>query len=258
MRYFLDLAYNGSPFHGWQSQPNASSVQATIEEEISKLLGRKTNITGAGRTDTGVHARQMFVHFDYDKEINDEIRFLQALNSMVGKNIVIRKLLPVPQEAHARFDANERTYKYFVSYSKNPFLRDFSWFSPAHLSIDKMNAAASCLLTTYDFTSFAKLHSDAKTNICDVRKAEWKAIKDDIEAKDFLGLMDDGIVFTITADRFLRNMVRAIVGTLVDVGRGKLSQYDFMNIINEKNRCSAGISMPANALFLWKITYPYL
>lgn len=258
MRYFLELSYNGASFHGWQSQPNAISVQSTIEKGLSTILKEKIGIIGAGRTDSGVHARQMYAHFDFNGNLNDNERFLLSLNSLVGKNIEIKKLFIVDNEAHSRFDATERTYKYIVNFHKNPFLKDFCWHSPTYLDIDKMNEASEILLNTQDFTSFAKLHSDTKTNFCDVRKAIWKPISQDKEVYDFLGNLSEGIVFTISADRFLRNMVRAIVGTLVEVGRHKLSINDFKCIIEEKNRCAAGSSMPANALFLWHISYPFL
>lgn len=258
MRYFLELAYNGASFHGWQVQPNASSVQATLEEALSKILRKETPVTGAGRTDTGVHARQMYAHFDTDHPIENKSEFLQSLNSLSGRNIAIKNILNVTNTAHARFDATERTYKYFVSYRKNPFLKDFFWKSPKELQIKDMNEAANLLITNSDFTSFAKLHSDAKTNICDVKLAEWRYLDQDKEAKEFLGTLDNGIVFTITADRFLRNMVRAIVGTLVEVGTGKLTKEGFKEIIDGRNRSIAGTSMPGNALFLWNIKYPFI
>lgn len=256
MRYFIELSYNGASFHGWQSQPNAQSVQSSIEEALSKIFRQNIHITGAGRTDTGVHARQMFAHFDIDTPVSDVKRFLLSLNSLVGKYISINNVFEVSDSIHARFDATERTYKYFVSYKKNPFLKDYSWLSPTRLDMEAMNKASDILLQTKDFTSFAKLHSDSKTNICDVREAFWCSLDEDKEALDFLGSLDKGIVFTISADRFLRNMVRAVVGTLVDVGRHKISIELFRDIINKQNRCAAGISMPANALFLWKISYP--
>lgn len=258
MRYFIELAYDGLPFHGWQSQPNAVSVQSTIELALSKILRKPTSITGAGRTDTGVNARRMFAHFDVINEIEDSGRFLLSLNSLVGKDITIRNLIKVSDEAHARFDATRRTYKYFVSFNKNPFLKDFSWYSPSSLDLSMMNKASQLLIKTKDFTSFAKLHSDAKTNFCEVKEAIWRPISNDREAYDFLGLLNNGVVFTISADRFLRNMVRSIVGTLIEVGRGKISIEDFQNIIEDKNRCSAGTSMPPHALFLWDIFYPFI
>ena len=256
MRYFLELSYAGAPYHGWQRQPNAISVQEVIEIALSKILRQEIVITGAGRTDTGVNAFQMYAHFETD-EIPDR-NFLLSLNSLVGKNISIKNLIKVSDKAHARFDATERTYKYFITFAKTPFLKDFCWPSPSGLDIDKMNEASKILLNTKDFTSFAKLHSDAKTNICDVREAVWKECSQDKEAKSFLGELENGFVFTISADRFLRNMVRSIVGTLIEVGRGKISLDGFQEIIEAQNRCSAGTSMPANALFLWHISYPFL
>lgn len=250
MRYFLEFAYDGGAFHGWQRQPNASSVQQTIEEALGVVLGCPTPVTGAGRTDTGVHARQMYAHFDIESEISDPWRLLRSLNRMCGRDIALRKLIPVADDAHARFDASERSYKYFVVFEKAPFLRDYVWESPSALDVERMNEAAEILLETEDFTSFAKLHTDVKTNICDVRKAVWDPYDNQFGIP--------GIVFTITADRFLRNMVRAVVGTLVDVGRGKLSIEEFRNVIQAKDRCSAGTSMPAQALFLWSVKYPYI
>lgn len=249
-RYFLKLAYAGSPFHGWQSQPNAVSVQQTIEDALSLVLRTPTPIVGAGRTDTGVNARVMYAHFDTLHPIEDTQKLIKSLNRIVGKSISIMAVLPVDSDAHARFDAVERSYKYFVTFEKSPFLDTVSWFSPGMLDVERMNEAAALLIDTRDFTSFAKLHSDAKTNLCDVRQAEWS---------DFRNPYDiPGIVFTITADRFLRNMVRAVVGTLVDVGRGKLSVSEFVAVIDKKNRCSAGTSMPPQALFLWDVKYPYI
>lgn len=258
MRYFLELSYNGSGFHGWQSQPNAVSVQSTIEKALSTIFRNNISITGAGRTDTGVHAFQMYAHFDLPFHIEEEKKFILSLNSLVGKDIFIKKMIKVEGNSHARFDASERSYKYFVTFEKNPFLKDLCWFSPSNLDFDKMNEAARLLLNTNDFTSFAKLHSDAKTNICDVREAIWKSVKEDCAALNFLGSINNGYVFTITADRFLRNMVRAVVGTLIEVGRNKISLQQFNDIIGMKNRCSAGTSMPAHALYLWHISYPFI
>ncbi|MDE5790266.1 MAG: tRNA pseudouridine(38-40) synthase TruA [Muribaculaceae bacterium] len=262
MRYFLKLAYNGAPFHGWQSQPNAMSVQQTLEEALSTILRAPVSITGAGRTDTGVNARVMFAHFDTDGDttrLNDRKRFLLSLNRLCGPAIAIHDLIPVADDAHARFDAVKRTYKYFVSFEKTPFLSEISWHSPSRLDIDAMNECASLLLQTTDFTSFAKLHSDAKTNICRVTQAGWTPwhspfLNGDGEDEDY----SRGAVFTISADRFLRNMVRAVVGTLVDVGRGKISRTGFQKIIEDRDRCSAGTSMPPQALFLWDVRYPYI
>lgn len=245
-RYFMRLSFRGAPFHGWQSQPNAISVQSVVENALQTVFRREIPIVGAGRTDTGVNARTMFAHFDLDGDLPDKGRLLVSLNRLVGKDIAIHDIFGVSDKSHARFDATERTYKYFVSFEKNPFSYPLSWFCPSKLNISIMNEAAQLLLRTSDFTSFAKLHSDVKTNICDVRHAQWIMEHDSMA------------VFTISADRFLRNMVRAIVGTLVDVGREKISLEEFKKIIEAKNRCSAGQSMPGEALFLWDIKYDNL
>lgn len=250
MRYFLKLAYDGSAFHGWQNQPNAVSVQQRVEEALATLLRVPTPIVGAGRTDAGVHAKTMYAHFDCDSAIADKRRFLTGLNRLCGPEIAIYDLIEVSEDAHARFDAVMREYKYFVTFQKSPFLRHSSWCAPQPLDTAKMNEAARLLVETKDFTSFAKLHSDSKTNICHVSRAEWNEWENDFGVP--------GIVFTIAADRFLRNMVRAVVGTLVEVGRGKLNIEQFKEIINKKDRCAAGTSMPAQALFLWDIRYPYI
>lgn len=258
MRYFLQLAYRGATFHGWQSQPNAVSVQSTIEDSLSLILRTPVNITGAGRTDTGVNARIMYAHFDCKKPVEDKFKFLLSLNRLVGKEIAIYDLLPVEDNSHARFDAVSRTYKYFISQRKDPFHGKLFFQCGKYPDMEAMNKAAAILPDTSDFTSFAKLHSDVKTNICKVTDACWKPIHEDQEAFDFMGSQHHGLVFTISADRFLRNMVRAIVGTLLDVGRGRISIEDFQNIIKAKDRCLAGSSAPPEALFLWDIKYPFL
>lgn len=243
-RYFMRLAYNGAPFHGWQRQPNAVSVQEVLERALSMVMRQAIAVTGAGRTDTGVNARCMWAHFDTDREIVDTRRLVGALNSIVGRDIAVYSIVRVDDNSHARFDATSRTYKYFIGKKKSPFDYNFSWTPPFRLDMAAMNRAAARLFDYRDFTSFSKLHTDAKTNICRIDHARWE---------------DNGgqLVFTITADRFLRNMVRAIVGTLVDVGRGKISESQFCEIIEKKDRCEAGTSVPGNALFLWDITYPY-
>ena len=245
-RYFLRLAYRGAPFHGWQVQPNAVSVQGEVEKAMSVVLRTPISVVGAGRTDTGVNARTMYAHFDFEGELPEKGRLLVSLNRLLGRDIAVHDIIPVHAGAHARFDASERSYKYFVSFEKTPFFYPLSWHCPNGLDITLMNEAARLLLDTADFTSFAKLHSDAKTNICKVTKAEWSLEGESIA------------VFTITADRFLRNMVRAIVGTLIDVGRGKLSLEGFRRIIERKDRCAAGQSMPGEALFLWDVKYDYI
>lgn len=243
-RYFMHLAYNGAPYHGWQRQPNACSVQEELEKALSTVLRQPIAVTGAGRTDTGVNARCMYAHFDAGKEIADTRRLVASLNSIVGRDIAVYSIVRVADDAHARFDATSRTYKYFIGKQKSPFGYHFAWTPPYTLDLEAMNAAAARLFDYTDFTSFSKLHTDVKTNNCRIDYARW-----DDEG--------DRLVFTVTADRFLRNMVRAIVGTLVDVGRHKITVEQFCQIIERKNRCEAGTSVPGNALFLWNITYPY-
>lgn len=257
MRFFIEICYNGTPYHGWQRQPNAVSVQEQIENALSVLLRKEVPVTGAGRTDTGVHAKKMYAHFDVPDDFTPGNAFLRSFNKLTDRDIVIRNVISVPEDAHARFDALNRTYKYFIGYKEEPFIKDnFCYFS-SQLDLGAMNEAAKELLIVDDFTSFAKLHSDNKTNICKVTEAKWRPIDSDPEAKNFLGnLSGSGIVFTITADRFLRNMVRAIVGTLVEVGRKKISIDRFKEIIEKKNRGVAGTSMPAQGLYLWDIIYP--
>ncbi|MEG2674032.1 MAG: tRNA pseudouridine(38-40) synthase TruA [Muribaculaceae bacterium] len=243
-RYFMRLSYRGAPFHGWQTQPNAISVQEVIEKALSMVCRCEIKITGAGRTDTDVNARLMIAHFDAEQYISEPKGFVKQLNSIVGKDIAIYSISPVAPDAHARFDAICRTYKYFIHTDKSPFYYPLSWQSHHELDFNRMNEAANKLLGYIDFTSFSKLHTDVATNDCKISHAQWAQ-----EGEQW--------VFTITADRFLRNMVRAIVGTLIDVGRHKLSVDEFCRIIESKNRCSAGTSMPGNALFLWDIKYPY-
>lgn len=251
MRYFLRLAYCGAGYHGWQRQPNVRSVQQALEEALATLLGYHTPLTGAGRTDAMVNAAEMYAHFDTREPVADESRLLRSLNHLAGKDIAVFGLLPVRPDAHARFDAVSRTYRYYVSHSRSPFTRGFEWFCPSKLDYEAMNDAASLLLETEDFTSFSKLHTDVKTNICHVTYAGWAPYADVFNTGDATGRY----VFTITADRFLRNMVRAIVGTLIEVGRGKLTKDGFARIIAARNRCSAGESMPGTPLFLHKIEY---
>ncbi len=245
----MHLAYRGENFHGWQTQPNASSVQQTIEEAISTIVRRPTAIVGAGRTDAGVNARMMIAHLDLPDDFKvdkDGGKFLRGLNTLVGRDIAIYSLRPVAAGAHARFDATARSYRYFAHRGKNPFVGRQSWQAPDSLDFDRMNAAAALLPGRRDFTSFSKLHTDVKTNICDLRAAKWIA---DGEGRWY---------FEITADRFLRNMVRAIVGTLVEVGRGRLAPEEMNDIIERRDRSAAGTSMPGEALFLWDIQYPYI
>lgn len=258
MRFFIHLAYNGAPFHGWQRQPNAVSVQQTLEEALATVLRAEVPVVGAGRTDTGVNARCMYAHFDLPDGVDPsrtegegKRRLLTGLNRLCGRNIAIHDIIPVADDAHARFDATERTYRYFVSKAKTPFLHPLSWQATSPLDVEAMNEAAASLLDMEEFTSFAKLHSDARTDICDVRLARWEECVSVVTGEPLL-------VFTISADRFLRNMVRAIVGTLVEVGRGKLTPAGFRAIADGRDRCLAGTSMPPQALTLWNVSYPYI
>lgn len=246
MRYFIEMSYNGTPFFGWQVQPEQPSVQGVMERALTLLLREPIAVTGCGRTDTGVHARQFFAHFDFVQLFDDEqlAELTDKLNSFLPKEIAICRIFLVSDDFHARFSAKSRTYKYYVAVQKEAFRFHYSYRVFQKLDVDKMNAAAKLLLDTEDFTSFSKLHTQTVTNICHVSEAHWQ--------------MENGLlVFTITADRFLRNMVRAIVGTLLDVGRGKMELTQFQDIINQKNRCAAGTSVPANALFLQKVEYDF-
>jgi len=243
MRYFLELSYRGAPFHGWQVQPGVVTVQSVIEDALAKLVRRPVSVTGAGRTDAGVNARTMIAHIDLPDDFNADERFLRSLNSICGRDIAFRSIRHVANDAHARFDAKERSYRYFIHTSKDPFLGSLSWQAPPSLDFDAMNRGAASLIGHRDFTSFSKLHTDVKTNICDLRSARWVQF-------------DNGRwYFEIVADRFLRNMVRAIVGTLIDVGRGKLDIAGLTAILAAKNRCAAGTSMPPEPLFLWDVKY---
>jgi tRNA pseudouridine38-40 synthase len=243
MRYFIELSYDGTAYHGWQLQPNAVTVQQRLNEALSTLLRQPIETVGAGRTDAGVHARYMVAHFDIDRVVDGE-RLADKLCRLLPPDIAVSAVRPVVAEAHARFDATGRTYHYDVYTQKSPFHRHYAtrlFFTPDY---DAMNAAAARLLTYTDFTSFSKVDTDAKTNICHLTQAVWQP------------LGDDRWRFVISADRFLRNMVRAIVGTLLEVGRHRLTVDDFCRIIECKDRCAAGESAPACALALVDITYP--
>ena len=242
MRYFITLSYDGTRFHGWQVQPNGISVQGELQRGLSLLLREEIQITGAGRTDAGVHAKMMVAHFDIATPLPSPTELTRRLNKLLPKDIAIDRIVAVKPDAHARFSATARTYQYFVSNRKDPFNRHYSYRCPFDLDYEKMNEAAAHLFDYTDFTSFSKLHTDTKTNNCRIMYARWEQTK-------------DGGVFTIKADRFLRNMVRAIVGTLIEVGRGRLSLEDFKLVIEGKQRSDAGESMPGNALFLEDIVY---
>lgn len=241
-RYFLHLAYNGTRYHGWQIQPDAISVQEELEKCLSLKLGEKISLTGCGRTDTGVHARNFYAHFDVEKEISDCTDFVYRLNIFLPNDIVIYRCWEVDSEMHARFDATSRTYRYYITQTKNPFHLQDAFYYHGKLNVKLMQEAANILFEYTDFTSFSKLHTQVKTNNCKIMQARF--------------FEDNGLlVFEIKADRFLRNMVRAVVGTLLEVGRGKLSLEQFRKVIENKDRCSAGTSMPAHALFLEEVSY---
>lgn len=242
-RYFIYLGYNGKNYCGWQIQPNGPTIQQSLEEALATLLHRPVPVVGAGRTDAGVHARLMVAHFDWDEPITDLPFLAEKLNRVLPKDIAVYRIVPVIPEAHARFDATSRTYRYYITTDKNPFNYDFVYRIPGQLDFDAMNEACSVLFDYIDFTSFSKLHTDVKTNNCRIRHAGWEK-------------EGDTWVFTIQADRFLRNMVRAIVGTLLEVGRGKLSVSGFRGVIEAKDRGKAGTSVPGHALFLTDVTYP--
>lgn len=249
-RYFMRLAYRGENYHGWQRQPGAISVQQALEEAMARVFRLpELPVTGAGRTDAGVNASCMIAHFDLpgrDLLPPEKMpRVIHSLNCMLAPDIVVYDIRPVHPEAHARFDAVSRSYRYYAHTRREPFSRELSWLAPPGLDFEAMNRAALILLETDDFTSFSKLHTDAKTNICRVTHAAWRP------------LGPDRWVFEITADRFLRNMVRAVVGTLVEVGRGKMTLEEFRRVIERRDRCAAGTSMPAGPLFLHDVRYPY-
>lgn len=241
MRYFVHLAYHGKNYHGWQRQPNASSVQQTIEHALQVLLRKPTEVVGCGRTDTGVHASSYFLHFETDA-LPDTDHFTYQLNAILPHDIAIYKVFEVLPEMHARFSATEREYQYFISTLPDPFDVDTSYLYTRTLDIAAMNEAAALLLRYTDFECFSKLHTDVKTFLCEVRFAQWEQ-------------HGSKLVFTIRADRFLRNMVRAIVGTLMEVGKGKLTIEGFEKVLQSQNRNEAGESVPAKGLFLTQVSY---
>ncbi|OBW41028.1 tRNA pseudouridine synthase A [Chryseobacterium sp. MOF25P] len=243
MRYFIEFSYNGKNYFGYQIQPKDISVQEELERALSTILQEKIKTTGAGRTDTGVHAKKMFAHFETDQVLSDQLT--HKLNSFLPADISIKRIFEVKNDFHARFDATFRTYEYYISLEKDPFTQDLAWQHwRKPLDINKMNEACKILFEYEDFTSFAKLHTDNKTNLCKMYKAEWE--QNGTELK-----------FTVSANRFLRNMVRAIVGTMVEVGSGKIQPEDIRKVIENKNRNSAGTSAPAHALFLVDVGYEF-
>ncbi len=242
-RYLIRLAYHGKRFCGWQVQPNAVTVQGVLQHELSKLLRNDVEITGCGRTDTGVHATNFYAHFDFESLPYTEETLVFKLNSMLNDDIAIMEIREVSKDFHARFSAISRTYEYHIHQHKNPFRSDRSLLLHWPLDIDNMNRAAETLIRKADFSSFSKTGSLTKTNICDVKEAGWRKT-------------DDELIFRITADRFLRNMVRAIVGTMIDVGRGRIRQEEVADILAKRNRSEAGFSAPAHGLFLVDVAYP--
>ncbi len=243
MRYFLELSYNGKNYYGWQVQPDVITVQEKLTKALSTILRETITIVGAGRTDTGVHASQMYAHFDTDKDLDDN--FTYKLNAILPNDIAIYKTIRVANDAHARFDATNRSYEYKIWLGRNPFLLDTSWQINYNIDVALMNEAARILFLYEDFECFSKVKTDVHTFNCTISRAEWK-----LEEKE--------LTFYISANRFLRNMVRAIVGTLLDVGLGKISIADFKTIIESKNRSKAGMSVPAKGLFLTEVAYNYI
>ena len=250
MRYFITLSYDGTRYHGWQIQPNGDSIQGRLQEALSTLLRQPIEVVGAGRTDTGVHAKMMVAHFEmaegrWQKEDGsfDDKDLVYKLNRLLPQDIAVKKIEPVSDDMHARFSATSRTYHYYIHTAKNPFLRAYSCELHYPLDFEKMNEAGRLLTGYEDFGAFCKAHSDVKTTLCHVTRAEW------------IQTGETNWYFEITANRFLRNMVRAVVGTMIDVGRGKLSLEDFCKVIEGKKRSDAGESMPGNALFLDDIKY---
>ena len=242
MRFFIQFSYFGKAYHGWQYQPNAITVQEVLENGMSKLLNSPVSLMGAGRTDTGVHAKEMYAHFDIDV-LENISEYIFRLNSFLPNDIAVDRIFEVEDDAHARFHATARTYEYKIDKKKDPFSTDLAHFVKKDLDVVQMNNAAALLLGKKDFECFSKSNTDVYTNICDLREAKWEQ-------------KNDKLVFTITADRFLRNMVRAIVGTLINVGLGKYPA-DYVNtILKSKDRTKAGVSVPAKGLYLTSIVYP--
>lgn len=248
-RYFAELSYNGTPYHGWQSQPNAITVQELLDGALSTLLREKTETVGCGRTDTGVHAKKFFAHFDASGDIAGPaiagFNFLNSLNALLPWDISVKRIYSVNSDAHARFDAVMRSYQYYIHFHKDPFKHNFSWLLRDVPDIAAMNSAAAILMNYTDFSCFSKSNTQVLTNNCTVTEARWTQ-------------ETDGIVFHISANRFLRNMVRAIVGTLIQVGKGIYPPQELHEIIRSKKRSNAGASVPACGLYLTDVRYPYI
>ena len=243
MRFFITLSYDGTRYHGWQVQPNGPSVQEKLQWALSTILRQDIQVTGAGRTDAGVHARMMVAHFDVETMVYELQDLTYKLNRLLPQDIAIQKMEPGSDEMHARFSATSRTYHYYIHTVKDPFLRAYSCELHYPLDFQLMNEAAAILMTYEDFGAFCKAHADVKTTLCHITTAQWHQTS------------PSSWYFEITANRFLRNMVRAVVGTLIDVGRGRLSLDDFRKVVEGKRRTEAGESMPANALFLEEVKY---
>lgn len=241
MRYFIELSYDGSPFVGWQRQPKGDSVQSCLEVALKTLLHKPVSVVGAGRTDAGVHARQLFAHVDLDDQVDQNLKF--RLNKLLPKEIAVNSILVVADDAHARFDATGRRYSYHITTQKDPFLEKRSYYFSKSLDIELMNQAATVMLDHDDFKCFSKSRTDVKTYLCDIQQAYWEQNGSDM-------------VFFIQANRFLRNMVRAIVGTIIEVGLKKISIDDFKSILQSRDRSKAGYSVPAHGLYLEKVYYP--
>jgi tRNA pseudouridine38-40 synthase len=242
-RYFAELAYKGTYYHGWQLQKNAVSVQELINKALSTVLRESVETTGCGRTDTGVHARQLFAHFDTGRQLEEND--LYGVNALLPFDIALKRLIPVHADAHARYDAVSRSYEYHLCFEKDPFKHEFAFYMHQEPDMDIMNKASAFLSGKQDFSCFSKTHTQVKTNICEVTKAEWVKV-------------EKGMVFYISADRFLRNMVRAIVGTLLEIGKGTLPVEAMPEIIAGRNRAAAGASVPACGLYLTRVEYPYI
>ena len=243
-RYFIFISYKGTSYHGWQSQPNSVTVQKILDKTLTVILNEPVNTTGAGRTDSGVHALCFCAHFDsHSKDLVSDTNLIFKLNRYLPEDIAVTKIRKVQPETNARYSAVSRTYKYFISKVKVPFSENSTWLVYGNLDVNQMNRAAASLSKYSDFTSFSKLHSGSKTNLCKIYYANWE-------------VTDSQLIFTIKADRFLRNMVRAIVGTMIDIGFGKITAEQFEHIILAKDRCKAGMSAPARGLFLVDIEYP--
>ena len=245
-RYFISLSYQGTHFHGWQLQDNAYTVQEEIEHCLALIVKEEIRLTGCGRTDTGVHARFYVAHFDIRKKLSDDELgvLIKKVNMFLPDSVVIHQIFPIDEEIHARFSALDRTYKYFISRKKNPFVKDYSLEYLPELNLRLMQLACNVIRQYEDFTSFSKSGGNTKTNQCKIISASWS----DYPKEGML-------VFTITADRFLRNMVRAIVGTMLDIGKEKSNLSDLRKILDARNRSAAGVSINAQGLFLWDVKY---